>query len=101
MASESEVPDQMSYRKPNVDALLRDLTDFVFYVPTTGKLVSLEDISTRPIAGSGTVLSPSGDKGVSIALPEVTEWFVGFGVTREECAIWIKTPFARFVVVSQ
>lgn len=97
MATEGELPEHVNYRKPNVEAALRDLTDFIFFAPAhTEEFVSLEDIATRPIAGSGLVPSQvEGAPDVNVFLDEITEWFVAFGVTREECAIWIKTNTAR------
>jgi hypothetical protein len=96
MLQEDSLPNHVDYRKPHVDANLRDLNDFTFFVSTTQELVSLEDISLRPtMSGAGVVLSPADGSNFSVYLQEIIEWIVEFGVSREECAIWVKTPAAR------
>lgn len=95
LAQEDQLPSYVDYRKPHVEACLRDLDDFSFFVSTTQELVSLEDISLRPMSGAGIVLSQVDGSGIPVILQEILEWFVEFGVSREECAIWVKTPIAR------
>eukprot|EP01127_Copromyxa_protea_P023876 TRINITY_DN9162_c0_g1_i1.p1 TRINITY_DN9162_c0_g1~~TRINITY_DN9162_c0_g1_i1.p1 ORF type:complete len:351 (+),score=56.86 TRINITY_DN9162_c0_g1_i1:1-1053(+) len=96
MTSEDALPPTVNFRRPNVTSVLRDLDDFVFFVSSTNELVSLEDISFRPISGSGLVVSLEDGSTFPVTLPEIEEWFVEFGVSREECAIWVKTPVASY-----